>query len=364
MIKKSILHFLSPLLVFFISHLSADIYDEHEDAFYALSSLRFHLEEELNPSESDDHTIIFDKTDVANLWERSSASPFTEDISQAEYYYQKALLAATEKQHALLSNAKTIVDSAWVNLNPYYERPLTKGLESHRYILPADHWLQDALDDIFTEFDAQKDEDAFQEAGFVKICKRNSDMIVAKHERIPGYIIKIYLREDMPEQSWRWMCNRCEGAENVRNLIKRKKLKHFNVPDKWIYQLPELTECEWAHQLPDSIQSKSSTSSLVKQTYPACLVATLMNIVSNSKSRRAWKEKITHSHLQELYCILSHGFASTFLHQNIAYTNEGIFTCLDTEVPYRRHKYSAVNPYLSSEMQVYWDILVKTGGKP
>lgn len=351
------------LLVFFISHMSADIYEDNEDAFYALSSLRFHLEEELDP-ELVDHTISFDKTDIANLWNRALASPFLNEIAEAESYYQEALFAAPAKQHTLFSKAKAIVDSAWVNLNPYYEQPLAKGFEHHRYILPTDHWLQEALDGIFTQFDAQKDEETFHDAGFVKICKRSSDMIVAKHSQIPGYIIKIYLREDKPEQSWKWMSNRCEGAENVRNLITRKNLKHFIVPDKWIYRLAGFDECDLIDQLPDSIESKGRKSSLVKQTSPACLVATMMNIVSYDGSRHAWKEKITHSHLRELYCILSHGFASTYIHQNIPYTKEGKFACLDTEIPFRHHKYSKINHYLNSEMRVYWDILVKTGGRP
>lgn len=352
MTKKTMFYPLYVLLIFFMSQVSADTYDDNEDAFYALSSLRFHLEDELDDSESDDDSIYFDKNDIANLWERAAASPFSKEIMKAERCYQKALSSSSADQHALLSKAKQIVDCAWVNLNPFYEQPLAKGFKNHRYILPANHWLKTELDGIFTEFDAQKDEDTFIEAGFKMICKRSSDMIVAKHKLIPGYIIKIYLREDKPEQSWKWMSNRCEGAENVRNLIKRKNLKHFIVPDKWIYQLP------------DSFESKGQTSLLIQKTNPACLVATRMNIISHDGSRRAWKEKITHSHLRELYCILSHGFASTYVHQNIPYTKEGKFACLDTEIPYRHHKYSKINHFLSPEMRIYWDILVKTGGRP
>jgi hypothetical protein len=222
----------------------------------------------------------------------------------------------------------------------------------HRFMLPADHWLKMALDGIFTEFDAQKDQNAFEDEGFIIICKRTSNMIVARHELIPGYIIKIYLLEDKPEQSWKWMARRCEGAENVRKLVKKMKLRHFIVPDKFIYQLP------------DPVESKGQVTELDRQTNPACLVATDMNVVSNQDSKRAWKEQITHSHLRELYCILSHGFASTYVHQNIAYTKEGKFACLDTEIPFRLHDYSKINHYLNPEMRVYWDILVKTGGNP
>lgn len=349
MTKKTLLYI---LFIFFTSQATANTYEDNEDAFYALSSLRFYLDEELDDSDSRTHSIPFESTDIANLWVRAANAPFSEEISRAEHFYQEAVAAPFEDQHALLFQAKQVLDSAWVNLNPLYAQPVAKGLINHRYILPKHHWLKSELDDIFTRFDAQKNERIFEEAGFKMICKRTSNMIVAKHDFIPGYIIKIYLREDQPKQSWKWICKRCEGAENVRRLIKRKKLKLFNVPDKWLYQLP------------NSFASKGLTTSLGTHTSPACLVATCMNIVSNSESRRAWKEKVTHAHLRELYCIFSHGFASTFLYQNIAYTKEGLFTCLDTEVPFRHHKYSAVNPYLNDEMSIYWDILVKTGGKP
>lgn len=350
MTKKSLLYV---LFIYFASQASANsyTYEENEDAFYALSSLRYHLEEELDDPRAKTHTITFDSTDVAKLWVRAAGSPYAIDIAEAELNYQEAIASTSDDRMGLLLKVKQVLDLAWVNLNTAYNRPFTKGFENHRYVLPADHWLRANLDDIFTRFDAQKNERIFKEAGFEMICKRNSNMIVAKHDSIAGYIIKIYLLEDKPEQSWKWICKRCEGAENVRRLIKSKKLKLFNVPDKWLYPLP--------HAL-----SKGLTASLGKHKSPACLVATHMNIVSHAESKRAWKEKITHAHLRELYCIFSHGFASTFVQQNIPYTKEGLFTCLDTEVPFRHHKYSAVNQYLNDEMSNYWDMLVKTGGRP
>lgn len=354
MTKKTLLYPLYFLLVFFMSHVSADTDDDNEGAFYALSSLRFHLEEELwnNAPEFDSDKISFSETDVTNLWQRAAASQCSKNIIKAQSYYQRASTASPSDHRAFLLKAKQIVDNAWEEINPAYQQPISKGFENHRYILSADHWLKTALDGIFTDFDAQKDHKTFKKAGFEIICKRTSDMIVAKHKLLPGYIIKIYLLEDKPEQSWKWMSNRCEGAENVRNLIKKKDLKHFIAPDKWIYQLPAPLEC------------KGTTASLIKQTSHACLVCTRMNILSYDGTRRAWKEIITHAHLRELYCILSHGFASTYIHGNIPYTKEGKFACLDTEIPYRRHKYDKVNHYLSPEMRVYWDILVKTGGRP
>lgn len=353
MTKKTPICVLYALSILSLGHLFAADCDEHEDAFYALSSLSFHFEEEIEPIESTTDRIDFDISEVANLWERARAAPYGDKIVKAENHYLNALIASPEERHILLSKGKKIIDHAWTNLNPYSERPSEKVYENHRYVLRKDHWLRDAMDDIFKNFDAQKNSVEFDKAAFRMICKRTNDMIVADHANIPGYVIKIYLLEDKPEQSWRWMVNRCKGAENVRNLIARKNLEHFIVPDKWIYELPGSSH----------IAKGEENTPIANRRTPACLIATKMNIGSSNEARRAWKEKITRAHLRELYCIFSHGFASTFLHQNIPYTKEGKFACLDTEVPFRHHKYSKVTPYLSPKMQEYWKLLVKTGGK-
>lgn len=355
------LPFLSSLLIFFVGYLPAETCKDYEDPFYAVSSLRYHLEEELWGDTEDSDRIEMTATDLALLWERAARSSLSKQVLKAESLFNLARTGSPSKQKKLLIKAKRKLDQVWNHLNPFFYQPIEKGF--HRFVLPNDHWLKNSLDTIFLNYDAQKNHEIFEEAGFHIICKRASKMIVADHECIPGYLIKIYLLEDKPEQTWKWMSRRCEGAENVRNLIAKKNLKHFTVPDKWIYRLPD-TDLYESLAFPSSLECESRTLDLVKLAHPACLVATKMNIGTSEESRKAWKEAMTHSILRELYCILSHGFASTYVHQNIPYTKEGKFTCLDTEVPFRHHKYSKIDHYLSPEMRMYWDILVKTGGKP
>ena len=88
-------------------------------------------------------------------------------------------------------------------------------------------------------------------------------------------------------------------------------------------------------------------------------MVTHMHIVSIQYSREAWY-KASQEQLDELFCILSHGYASTFLPGNICYTVDGKFACIDTEVPMRRHNLKRVKEYFSEPMNLYWDQLIET----
>lgn len=213
-----------------------------------------------------------------------------------------------------------------------------------KYFLPDDHWLKSRLDSIFETHQVLKSENDFLNAGFKIVCKRASSMIVAQHDALPGYLIKAYIDSDRNngESPAKWLFNRCLGVENIRNLVRTKKIKYFTLPDKWIYLLPGF----------DQLNDKNN----------AILVVTDMKLATPERSKWAWKNRITPRHLDELYCILSHGFASTYLCGNIPYTRKGRFTCIDTEYPYRSHlPYHKVSSYLNEEMRAYWEELVRKG---
>ena len=125
---------------------------------------------------------------------------------------------------------------------------------------------------------------------------------------------------------------RCNAAERLRNLIKKEKIRYFTVPDKWIYTTPTIDQ--------DPV-----------------LIVTYMNIVSKEQSKYAWKYLVKPKHLDELYCIIRHGCGSSKLVDNIPYTKEGVFTCIDTEKP--SHGDRNLKKYLSQKMKNYWDDLVE-----
>lgn len=216
------------------------------------------------------------------------------------------------------------------------------------YIIPADHSAKEVLDLIFTQPRVTKDLNTLAAAGFITVSIRPfSFAVVVQHPDLPGYLQKLYLdteqRKKNGKEGWEWLIQRCEGAENIRKLIKKKKLKYFSVPDKWIYLVPETSR-----------KSKGQ---------PCILLVTDMDLVSQAESVEAWKTIITKEHLNELYTILSNGFASSHVGWNIPYSKSGKFSCIDTEYPKRAPNYQEVEEYLSDEMKTYWKQLVKSGGK-
>lgn len=204
------------------------------------------------------------------------------------------------------------------------------------YLLSDDHWLYANLDKIFSQGDVLKNSKTFKEAGFITLYKQPSGMMVAKHHALPGYLVKVYFYSSPQCLDLQWLMNRCEGAENIRNLIKTQKLKFFSVPDKWIYFLPN--------------QGQDV----------AILVVQDMKLVSKEESKKAWKNA-SKQQLKELYVILSHGFGSCFLYANIPYTKTGKFSCVDTAYPHRQHLYSSIKKHISADRYEYWDQMVKAG---
>jgi hypothetical protein len=206
------------------------------------------------------------------------------------------------------------------------------------YALPAEHPLRSTLDRLFQSSQVLQNQKSLEKAGFIILHTRPSTLIVAKHEALPGYLIKVFPRSSRrpQEENRKNLMNRCIGAHNIRNLIRQEGLKYFTVPDKWLYLTPT-EEPEWV------------------------LLVTHVDIVPSKKSKDAWKNRITHKHLEELYCIISHGYASSRLPANIPYTRSGLFSCIDTEQPQREPRYANVKAHLSKKMGQYWDELVRAG---
>lgn len=230
--------------------------------------------------------------------------------------------------------------------NPYVTEEMWRKVKP--YLIPKKHPVKLFLDKLFSRNNIIKNETSFRNAGFVTVSRKTSSYVrVSRHPKLSGYLLKVYLNDEQRrrggKQTWKAFVDRCKGAENIRKLIKKKGLAHFSVPKKWIYPIP-------------------TTSSLLasgKETNAFLLVVTDMELSSFSESKRAWREDITTQHLDELYLILSNGYASTFLSGNIPLTQSGKFSCVDTEFPKRRLDYTKVYKYLSPEMQEYWRLLVE-----
>jgi hypothetical protein len=202
------------------------------------------------------------------------------------------------------------------------------------YFLPQDHWLCAKLDEVFVSQHVLDGRACMKAAGFTILYNQPSGMKVARHPLLPGYLIKAYYNSQ--NTGMQWAVDRCEGAKNIRDLIRDKGLRHIVVPNKWIYLVSS----------PDPVI--------------AVLVVQDMELVTPEETKQAWKNA-TKQQVRELYTILSHGFASCYLRGNIPRTKKDKFACVDTAFPHRQHNYQSVKKHLSSEMQVYWDKLVQSG---
>lgn len=361
--------FLYPLICIIsftvFQHLKAITEDEISKSFYAISSLTYYLKSK----EINNNAIPFEDEDLINLWTNASLnSSYLPEITQAQLFYYEARNNPDKLKIDLYNKSKNILVKVWKNVsremlnsklsfsnpthpniinNPYINEEIKKQIEP--FLLPLNHPMNAPLDSIFKKIRAIKDPESFAKAGFTTFSVQQVSFIrIGKHTLLPGYLLKVYLdtelrmKENRP--GWLWLARRCEGALNIRKLIQKKKMKHFSVPDKFLYPLPADPPAE-------------------KNAQPIILIVTDMKVYSKKKSAIYWKTKATPEVLDELYSIISHGYASNSLAMNIPYTKTGKFSCIDTETPIKIPTYDKLRPFFSEPMQAYWDELVRSGGK-
>lgn len=210
------------------------------------------------------------------------------------------------------------------------------------YLIPSEHVIKPILDAIFSSPIVTNNEQTMKEAGFNRLeFQAHSYIWLAGHPCLPGYLLKLYLQDETRLKNGisgsSWLINRCRGANAIRKIIKRKKIKYFTVPEKYLYALPH----EWALR------------------NPLILVVRDMDLVSPDQTLDAWKNHITTQHLDELYLILKEGYGSAFVGTNVPLTKSGLFAFIDMEYPKRKIAYRQVKQFLSNPMSHYWDQLVK-----
>lgn len=217
------------------------------------------------------------------------------------------------------------------------------------YLLPLDHPMKAKLDSIFSQSRVIQDERTLADAGFTIVAgpMHRSFVIVARHPLIPGYVFKLYLdSEDRLRKEvshWLSLTRRCVGAQGIRQIIERKKIRHFLVPDKWLYLLP-------VYPFSNALNPE-----------PVILMETDMEPETLETSIQAWKTSITPEHLDELYSILKHGFGgegTMSLFVNVPATKHGKFAFTDTESRKTKLKLQNIKRYLSHDMECYWDSLI------
>jgi len=208
------------------------------------------------------------------------------------------------------------------------------------YLLPEEHHLRGWLDLVFSDSHVLDNEESLRAAGFEVIACSSRHAAIMTHPSAPGYVFKMYVNTEkrIPRNKIsgvEWLLRRCIGARILRKWIARQGIRHFVVPEKWLYPL----SCKAKH--------------------PLVLIATDMQVESREMNAYVWKTLISHEHLDELYAILSQGYGSIYIEGNILYTKSGKFAFIDTEKPKHARDLTKIKPYLSESMQRYWDKLIR-----
>jgi hypothetical protein len=361
------------------------------DEIPALASLIFHInewEERLISLHPDADQIIFSDEDIAHLWNKVNhglsfqSAHFIERLSlfnQAYQFYEQAHAEACQgkikKARKFLYFSSQLLNQLWQEAtekeiplalpssltvrgqkdpnfrnNPYVSAQARQAMSP--YLLPFKHPMRLMLDAIFLKARVTTDEDTFYRAGFEIIAQGpRSYICVAKHNKMPGYLVKAYLDTELKEKfdrkSWQWLVRRCQGASKIRHIIQSRHIRYFIVPDKWIYCLPA---------------EPSPPNDSAHTRHLAVLLVSDMNLTSEKRNYYAWSHDITKRHLDELYEIISRAKGSSYRPDNIAYTKNGKFAFIDTEYPTKGPDFKSIRKYLNSEMRQYWDQLIKHGG--
>ena len=212
------------------------------------------------------------------------------------------------------------------------------------YLLPEHHPIKPLLDSLFSSSRVILNLDTLEEAGFVYSKPRKfTNLIVAKHPAIPGYIFKLYLdaqrdHKNKPEHHF-WML-RIQGAVRVRFEIEANNLQEWiKVPQKWIYKLPK-----------KPLPSKGYR----KKHY--ILVEEDMQLLSPEDNESLWASSyVTIQHLHAIHLILGNvGLSDCAKPDNMPFSIDGRIAFIDTQTHGRSVSYNHLSSWLSTENQTLW----------
>ncbi len=267
---------------------------------------------------------------------------FLKTMSMHLLFYLLAVPFFWTTSHLLFSTDEPYSKKAHLNLQDELKaiQPLT---------IPSNHPIKSILDSIFSSPQVTYNSKKFIESGFhIRYHQPRSHIIVAEHALMPGYLVKLYLDSEHKRRrktpGWVWLVRRAKSSRAIASIIKKKKIRHFVVPQKWIYLLPK---SPFPHPHPGCTRKNE------------ILVVENMNLTPLSESKKAWKSVMTQEHLEELFEIISRCGGRSYRPDNIAYTKSGKFAFIDTEYPNVPPKYEKIAAYLSPKMAKVWKRIVK-----
>lgn len=232
--------------------------------------------------------------------------------------------------------------------NPYVSEEIWDKVSP--YFLPEDHPLKEKLDEIFTKSRAIVGIESMKKAGFGKVApQKYTQVVVARHEAVEGYIFKIYLdaqRYHKKKTEWYYWIKRITGARAIQQMIDEKGWHDiFKVPKKWVYPLP----CD-----------PCPPKDFVRKNF--ILVEEDMDIVDNKTNYDLWgSEIITHEILDHMYYMTTElGLWDCAKPDNAPFSRDGRIAFVDTQSVYEWPiRYDKLTSHLNKENKAYWKELIK-----
>lgn len=224
------------------------------------------------------------------------------------------------------------------------------------YLLKQDHPIKEKLDQLFSKERLLDSFKAMQTAGF-EILKTNSELNVAKHPELPGYVFKFYLdshdneprfkklklKEDFISENSLWLL-RINGAIRVQKIIDEYRFeRYFKVSKGWIYELPKYPKATGPYPKHSIFVEKD------------------MGIVSDLENEACYRQKFDKKLLKAFYTLLKEsGLYDSVYIDNNPFCRDGKIAFVDTEEYDRKPiPYEKLLPFFSPEMQIFWKCLIK-----
>lgn len=178
-----------------------------------------------------------------------------------------------------------------------------------------------------------------------------SKAYVVAHDKLKGYLLKIYVDNKLEIHTWENWLKRIQGAQAIQQAIDRYDYHHFfKVPNKWIYPLP--------------IEPSASDKYHAKYFI---LVVEDMNILAQSANYMLWRSNLmTPALLDAIYVLLQEeGLCDNIYPFNFPFCEDGKIAFIDTECHHLWPvKFDRLTKYFSRENRAYWKLLTDNGGPP
>jgi len=228
--------------------------------------------------------------------------------------------------------------------------------EVRSYLIPNNHPVKKKLDLMFSEARVLSDIESLENAGFEYLPPQHrTQMIVAKHPDLKGYVLKTYLDEQeyyegKPEHYY-WI-RRIKGARLIQNYINTHGYGDlFKVPKKWMYLLPD---------------KPSPPRKYLRKKF--LLIAEDMELYDDKTNEELWGNDkwATKKLLRALYAITTDlGLLDSAKPSNCFFSIDRKAAFVDTELYRRTHiRYDKLTPFLSPSMQNYWRKVTHNRSQP